>query len=111
MRAISKAMLIASAACCLNLSAFAQDISLNVSNVTVKEAMAQLKKTSGYSFVFSSADVNTKQLVSVSAENATIQEIVNQILKGQTGLDYEIQGKKIVLKKVQLQQPKSSKNC
>lgn len=110
MRAISKAMLIASAACCLNLSAFAQDISLNVSNVTVKEAMAQLKKTSGYSFVFSSADVNTKQLVSVSAENATIQEIVNQILKGQTGLDYEIQGKKIVLKKVQLQQPKSSKN-
>lgn len=110
MRAISKAMLIASAACCLNLSAFAQDISLNVSNVTVKEAMAQLKKTSGYSFVFSSADVNTKQLVSVSAENATIQEIVNQILKGQTGLDYEIQGKKIVLKKVQSQQTKSLKN-
>ncbi len=110
MRAISKAMLIASAVCCLNLSAFAQDISLNISNVTVKEAMTQLKKISGYSFVFSSADVNTKQLVSVSAENVTIQEIVNQILKGQTGLDYEIQGKKIVLKKVQSQQPKSSKS-
>lgn len=39
MRYIGKAMLVASAAFCLNLSAFSQDISLKVSNVTVKEAM------------------------------------------------------------------------
>lgn len=95
----NKAMLVASAALCFNLSTFAQDISLKINNVTVKEAMEQLKKTSGYSFVFSSNDINTKQRVSVSAEDATIEEVVKQILKGQTGIDYEIQGKKIILKK------------
>lgn len=66
-------MLIASAALCFNLSVFAQDISLEIKNVTVKEAIEQLKKTSGYSFVFSSNDINTKQRVSVSAKNATIE--------------------------------------
>ena len=95
----NKAMLVASAALCFNLSTFAQDISLKINNVTVKEAMEQLKKTSGYSFVFSSNDINTKQRVSVSAEDATIEEVVKQILKGQKGIDYEIQGKKIVLKR------------
>lgn len=99
MRCFNKAMLIASAALCFNLSVFAQDISLEIKNVTVKEAIEQLKKTSGYSFVFSSNDINTKQRVSVSAKNATIEEVVRQILKGQEGIDYEIQGKKIVLKK------------
>ena len=95
----NKAMLVASAALCFNLSTFAQDISLKINNVTVKEAMEQLKKTSGYSFVFSSNDINTKQRISVSAEDATIEEVVKQILKGQKGIDYEIQGKKIVLKR------------
>lgn len=105
----NKAMLVASAALCFNLSTFAQDISLKINNVTVKEAMEQLKKTSGYSFVFSSNDINTKQRVSVSAEDATIEEVVKQILKGQKGIDYEIQGKKIIVRKAQQQISKSSK--
>ncbi|MDR1341110.1 MAG: STN domain-containing protein, partial [Prevotellaceae bacterium] len=94
MRQFNKAILIAVAALCLNLSLSAQDISLNISNITVKEAMEQLKKTSGYSFVFSSVDVNTKKRVSISVENATIETVVNLILKGQDGLSYEIRDKK-----------------
>lgn len=99
MRSISKAMLIASTAFCFHLSAFSQDISLKVNDVTVKEAMEQLKKTSGYSFVFSSNDVDTKQRISISADNATLDEVVKQILSGQQGVGYEIQGKKIIIKK------------
>lgn len=101
MRYFKRAILIALAALCFNLSAFPQDISLKASNVTVKEAMEQLKNSSGYSFVFSSVDVNTKKRVSVSIENATIGEAVKQILQGQYELSYEIQGKKIVIKKAQ----------
>lgn len=101
MRYFSKAMLVASAALCLNLSAYSQDISLKINNVTVKEAMERVKKDTGYSFVFSSKDVNTSQRVSVSVSDATIEEVIKQILKGQQGLDYEIQGKKIVLRKAQ----------
>lgn len=101
MRYFSKAMLVASAALCLNLSAYSQDISLKINNVTVKEAMERVKKDTGYSFVFSSKDVNTNQRVSVSVSDATIEDVIKQILKGQQGLDYEIQGKKIVLRKAQ----------
>ena len=50
MRYFNKAMLVASAALCLNLSVFSQNITLKTGNVTVKEAMEQLKKSSGYSF-------------------------------------------------------------
>lgn len=99
MRYFNKAMLIASAALCLNLSVFSQNITLKTGNVTVKEAMEQLKKSSGYSFVFSSVDVNTQKRVSVSVQNASIEEAVKQILAGQKGVTYEIQDKKIVVKK------------
>ena len=99
MRYFSKAMLVALAALCLNLSAYPRDISLKINNVTVKEAMERVKKDTGYSFVFSSKDVNTSQRVSVSVSGASIEEVINQILKGQQGLDYEIQGKKIVLRR------------
>ena len=99
MRYFSKAMLIASAALCLNLSAFSQNITLKTGNVTVKEAMEQLKKSSGYSFVFSSVDVNTQKRVSVSVQNASIEEAVKQILAGQKGLNYEVRGKKIIIQR------------
>lgn len=108
MRYFSKAMLVASAALCLNLSAYSQDISLKINNVTVKEAMERIKKDTGYSFVFSSKDVNTNQRVTVSVNDATIEEVIKQILKGQEGLDYEIQGKKIVLRKASKVSPSST---
>lgn len=54
----SKAILIASVALCLHISAFSQGISLKNKEISVKEAMELLKEKSGYSFVFSSADVN-----------------------------------------------------
>lgn len=101
MRYFSKAMLVAVAALCLNLSAYSQDISLKMNNITVKEAMERIKKDTGYSFVFSSKDIDTNQRVSISVSDATIEEIIAQVLKGQKNLDYEIQGKKIVLKKAQ----------
>lgn len=101
MRYFKRAILIASAALCFNLSAFSQDITLKANNVTVKEAMEQLKKSSGYSFVFSSADVNTKKRISISVEDAGIEEVIKQILQGQSGFSYEIRGKKIIIKKAQ----------
>ena len=90
---------LAISAFCLSLSAYAQTVTLNVNNVTVKEAMESLKKTSGYSFVFSSGDVDTKSKVSISMKDAPLGEVVNQILKGQPGLTFDIQGNSIVVKK------------
>lgn len=99
MRYFNKAMLVASAALCLNLSVFSQNITLKTGNVTVKEAMEQLKKSSGYSFVFSSEDLDTRKLVSIFVQNGNIEDAVKQILAGQKSVTYEIQDKKIVVKK------------
>lgn len=99
MRYFNKAMLVASAALCLNLSVFSQNITLKTGNVTVKEAMEQLKKSSGYSFVFSSEDLDTQKNVFISVQNGKIEDAIKQILAGQDGITYQIQNKKIILKK------------
>ncbi len=106
---LRRAVFATSAALCLNLSAFSQNITMSVSNVTVKEAMEQLKKNSGYSFVFSSGDVNTSKRISVSLKNASAEEAAKQILNGQHGIDYDIQGNNIVIKKQQPQPRKGGK--
>lgn len=54
-----------------------------MSNITVKQAMDELKSRSGYSFVFSSADVDTGKKISVSSENQSINAVIEQILRGQ----------------------------
>lgn len=92
-----KAICVALACCCLSGTAFAQHVSLTMNNVTVKQAMDALKKQSGYSFVFSSEDVDTKKKVSVDADDQKVEEVVRQILDGQS-VTYEIKGKNIVVR-------------
>lgn len=94
-----KAICVALACCCLSGTAFAQHVSLTMNNVTVKQAMDALKKQSGYSFVFSSEDVDTKKKISVDADNQEVGEVVRQILNGQS-VTYEIKGKTIVVRSI-----------
>lgn len=94
-----KAICVALACCCLSGTAFAQHVSLTMNNVTVKQAMDALKKQSGYSFVFSSEDVDTKKKVSVDADDQKVEEVVRQILDGQS-VTYEIKGKNVVVRSI-----------
>ncbi|WP_303915564.1 TonB-dependent receptor [Bacteroides mediterraneensis] len=91
-----KAILMAGALLCLNLSLYSQSISLKMRNVTVRKAMTELQAKSGYSFVYIAGDVDTGRTVSVDASQ--LKDAVAQILKGQN-VSYEIQGKNIVVKK------------
>lgn len=95
-----KAMLMAGALLCLNLSIYSQSISLKMSNVSVKKAMTELQTKSGYSFVYIAGDLDTNRTISVNASQ--LKDAVQQILKGQN-VSYEIQGKNIVVKKGRLQ--------
>lgn len=73
----------------------AQNISpLKLNQVTVKKAIAELKKSSGYLFVYSSDDLDTKKVVNVNA--TTLRDAIGQILAGQN-LSYSINGKNVVL--------------
>lgn len=93
-----KAMSVALALLCLNPAANAQHVTLQLNNVTVKQAMDELKSKSGYSFVFSSRDVDTQKTITVDSDNQPIGQVVNQIVAGQ-GLAYTIEGKTIILRK------------
>ena len=93
-----KAMNVALALLCLNPMVNAQNITLRMSNVTVKQAMDELKSKSGYSFVFSSQDVDTHKNITVESDNQPLGHVISQIVAGQ-GLAYTIEGKTIILRK------------
>lgn len=103
-----KAILMVVALLCLNITLLAQSISLKMSNVSVKEAMAELEKKPGYSFVYKVGDLDTKRTVNVEAKQ--LNEAVMQIFHGQLVV-YEIKGRNIIVQKMQTPQnvPSSDK--
>ncbi|MDR1524793.1 MAG: SusC/RagA family TonB-linked outer membrane protein [Tannerella sp.] len=83
---------------CLCLTTFAQSITLNLNNVTVRSAFDALKKEYKYLFVYGSNDVNTQKIISVSAQDQPLDAVLKQILKGQD-VTYEVNEKNIVIRK------------
>ena len=80
----------------LSIPLFAQAFTLNVKNVTVKEAIESFKEKSGYSFVYGMNSLDTKRIVSVSASQKPISDLVNQIIAGQN-VGYQVIGKSIAI--------------
>jgi len=68
---------------CLHLNSFAQHISMQLKNVTVKQAIETIQKQNGYSFTFAASDLNTQKIITVTARNLPIEKVVEQILIGQ----------------------------
>lgn len=101
-----KTFLTVTALLCLNAGIFAQSVSLNLKKVSVKEAMSEIKDKSGYSFVYSTDDLNTSKQVTVKAEQ--LDDAIKQILDGQE-VTYEIKGKNIIIKKITAQNTNQSK--
>lgn len=101
-----KTFFTAAALFCLNASLFAQSVNLQLDKVSVKQAMNELKKESGYSFVYVSGDVDTRKQVTVKATQ--LDELIQQILQGQE-VTYEIKGKNIIVKKIVSSAPQQSK--
>lgn len=96
MRKIQRTALVVGAMLCLNLNVWAQSVSLNLRDVTVKKAITELKASSGYTFVFSSGDLDTQRVVTVNAKD--LKDAVKQILNGQN-VTFDISGKNIIIKK------------
>ena len=71
MRKTMKVILLTLSFYCLNATAFSQSISLNLSNVTVKEAIRTLKEKTGYSFIYEVSDIDTQRIISINQEKKT----------------------------------------
>ena len=63
--------------------ALAQAIDLKLTNVTVKEAIEALNQRENYSVAIKSAGVDMQRRVSISAQNASIDEVLAQIFADQ----------------------------
>ena len=75
----------------------AQRVTMTAHNVTLKTAMAKLKKQTGYSFVFKNgalSDLNKR--VDIDVKDAPISKVVEIILAGQS-VHYKIQDKTIIV--------------
>ena len=77
-----------------NLGIYAQGVSLHLRNVTIAKAMTELRKQTGYSFVYEGSDLNTSQRVNVDAKD--VRQAADQIL-GSQNVTYSIQGRNIVV--------------
>ncbi len=71
-------------------------ISLSLTNVTLKDALKEVERVSGYSFVYNNNLVNTKQRVSIEAKEEQLESVISKLLKG-TDLGFQIQDKQIIL--------------
>ena len=97
---------------CASIFVFGQQkqITLNIQNVTVKEALEALKKTGGYSYWFDANDLNVSQNVSINVVNKPIDEVLVLLFKGQN-VEYKIKDGHIVISKsVEKEIPIQKKN-
>lgn len=78
----------------------AQNVSLNLKNVTVKEALEAVRKQTGKSFFFNVNDVNMNQRITMNIKDESLEKALTLILEGQQ-LNYEIRDNHIVLSKLQ----------
>lgn len=83
------------------LSLYGQ-ISLKMSDVTVQDAMTALNNTAGYSIVVKTSAVDMNKLISVTAVNSTVENVLDQIFAGQD-ISYSIDGYNIIVRKKEIQ--------
>ncbi|MCR5519710.1 MAG: TonB-dependent receptor [Bacteroidales bacterium] len=60
-------------------------------NVTVQEAVTQLQSQGNYTIIINSGDVDLQKRVSVSAKNASLNDVLTQIFSGQK-VDFSVNG-------------------
>ena len=79
-------------------NSFSQSAKLDVKmrNVSLKEVLNYIEKETEYSFLYNSSNIDIARVVSVSANDETIEKVLEQILKGSM-TKYKIIDKQIVL--------------
>ena len=79
----------------------AQAINLSLGEVSVQEAITALSKQENFSIVVKSESVDMSRKVRVSAQEASIEEVLSQIFTGQD-VTFKVSGRSIVVAKADL---------
>lgn len=86
-------------AICMHASAkgFAQNISIPKNNITLHQLFREIKKQTGYTFVYKEALLDKAKNVSVNVTNASVERVLDECLKSQQ-LTYTIFNKLVVIR-------------
>ena len=69
----------------------AQNVTLDLKDVTVQEAVTALQSQGNYTIVINADDADLQRKISVTAKDAPLTEVLAMIFKGQ-GLDFNVNG-------------------
>lgn len=86
-------------------------VSIHEEGVKLKTVLVQMEKQTGYSFYYNNADIDDSVVVSVKAENQSVEQVLSSLIPGVKCI---FSGKKIILSKkpepeVILETPKSTR--
>ena len=65
-----------------NITVMAQDINLQLDNVSKQSVLEKIQKDYGYSFSISTSDVDISEKISISVRNAKIEDVLQQVFAG-----------------------------
>src|SRR5579859_200540 len=84
---------------CLEVSAAtdAQTVSISLRNTSIERVFREVKKQTGYSFVYTRELLQQTGSVTVEMKNASLQQVLDHVLAGQP-VTYSIQDKFIIIK-------------
>src|SRR6187551_2304895 len=85
---------------CLTASAkgFTQTITLSEKNASLEKVFKEIKKQTGYNFLYTLEQLNEVGKVNIELRNATLQEALTECLKNKS-LTYTIVEKMVVIKR------------
>ncbi len=84
------------------------DISLKLNDISIKDALRQVERTSNYFFLYNNNLIDVDRKVSINAEHASINKVIDLLFQGQK-INYIIQGKQIVISPLDLEAFQSNK--
>lgn len=83
--------------CQVNAKVFSQSITLSLKNVSLEEAIKQIREQSGYDFIGDSKLISQASPITLNLKNADIENALNATFRGQH-LTYIIRGEIVIIK-------------
>src|SRR5690554_122662 len=78
----------------LSVSAFGQKVTINRNNVSVATVIKEIRRQSGYNFLYDAGALSNTPRISVQANDASLEELLEKTFED-LALDYVIRDKEI----------------
>ena len=73
-------------------------LSLKLKNKTIREVFTDIEKSSEYIFLYNRDTLDTERVVSINAENETINEVLDKLFEGTNNI-YKVSGRQVYISK------------